>query len=178
METVISPIDGYAAALLDIFRAESDADQLTDEFFSVAQALDGNAELRTALTDPQLPVERKQGIVDELLGARASRVTVAAVNLLVGTGHARDMTAVASRLVEAAAEEEGSVVAEVRAAVLLDPTQVRRLEERLAATTGKRVEVKVIVDPTVVGGVVAKIGDTVYDGSVKSRLDALREQWG
>ena len=178
METAISPIDGYAAALLDIFRAEGDADRLTDEFFSVAQALDGNPELRAVLTDPQLPVERKHGIVDELLGARADRVTVAAVNLLVATGHARDMTAVASRLVQTAAEEEGSVVAEVRAAVDLDPMQVSRLEERLAAATGKRVEAKVIVDPSVVGGVVAKIGDTVFDGSVKSRLDALREQWG
>ena len=133
METAISAIDGYAAALLDIFRAEGDADRLTDEFFSVAQALDGNAELRAVLTDPQLPVERKHGIVDELLGARADRVTVAAVNLL---------------------------------------------DTRAAEASSERVEAKVIVDPSVVGGVVAKIGDTVFDGSVKSRLDALREQWG
>jgi F-type H+-transporting ATPase subunit delta len=55
---------------------------------------------------------------------------------------------------------------------------VARLEERLSAATGKRVQVTVIVDPSVVGGVVTKIGDTVFDGSVKSRLDELREQWG
>jgi len=178
METVTSPVDGYAAALLDIFRAEGDAERLSGEFFQVAQALDSNTELRVALTDPQLPVERRQGIVDELLATRASPVTVAAVNLLVATGRARDLTAVASRLVETAAEEEGSVVAEVRAAIDLDPAQVARLEERLSAATGKRVQVTVIVDPSVVGGVVTKIGDTVFDGSVKSRLDELREQWG
>ena len=77
-----------------------------------------------------------------------------------------------------AAEEQGAAVAEVRSAVDLDGEQIRRLEEALSQAVGRRVEVKAVTDANVVGGVVAKIGDTVFDGSVRSRLDELREQWG
>ena len=64
-------------------------------------------------------------------------------------------------------------VAEVRSAVPLDDEQVQRLAEALSQATGKHVEVKVIVDPSVLGGVVARIGDTVIDGTVRHRLDQL-----
>ena len=73
---------------------------------------------------------------------------------------------------------EGEVVAEVRAPFDLDDEQVKRLQAALASATGKRIQVKVVVDPTVIGGVVAKVGDTVLDGSVQHRFSELREQWG
>ena len=180
METTGSQtrIDGYAAALLDIARAEGDPEAFTDEFFRAARALEGNLELRETLTDPQVPVERKQGIVRQLLGPRASRVTVAAVDFVIAAGQARHLQAISSRLAELAAEEEGAIVAEVRSATTLDADQIARLEAALASASGKLVQAKVVTDPSVLGGVVAKIGDTVFDGSVKSRLDDLREQWG
>jgi F-type H+-transporting ATPase subunit delta len=67
-------------------------------------------------------------------------------------------------------------VAEVRSATPLDNRQRNALEKALGEATGKKVEVKVLVDPSIIGGVVAKIGDTVIDGSVKRRLQQLREQ--
>jgi F-type H+-transporting ATPase subunit delta len=70
------------------------------------------------------------------------------------------------------------VAAEVRSAVPLDEDQRRRLAEALSAATGRAVEVKVVVDPEVLGGVVAQVGDTVIDGSVRARLDELRERIG
>jgi F-type H+-transporting ATPase subunit delta len=171
-------IAGYAAALVDVFRAEGDLDGLTDEFFSAAQALESSPDLRETLGDPRLPVERKQNLVSDLLGQRASKVTVAAIDLLIATGHTRDLTAVAERLADVAAAEHGAVLAEVRSAGELDQGQITRLEAALSSAVGRKVEVVVIVDPKVVGGVVTKIGDTVFDGSVRARLDELKEQWG
>ena len=73
---------------------------------------------------------------------------------------------------------EGEVVAEVRAPLELDAEQVERLRLALERATNRRVQVKVIVDPSVIGGVVTKIGDTVLDGSIQSRFVELREHWG
>ena len=74
-----------------------------------------------------------------------------------------------------AAKARQREVAEVRSAVDLTDDQRQRLATALTSATGKDVEVKVVVDPTVMGGVVATIGDTVIDGSVRHRLDQLRE---
>ena len=68
-------------------------------------------------------------------------------------------------------------MAEVRSAIELDAATISRLEAKLAAATGKRIKANVIVDTSVVGGLVAKVGDTVFDGSVRSRLQELREAW-
>jgi F-type H+-transporting ATPase subunit delta len=74
------------------------------------------------------------------------------------------------------AEERKHEVAEVRAAVPLDEGVRDRLANALSHATGKQVEVNVVVDPNVLGGVVARIGDTVIDGSVRRRLDQLKER--
>ena len=171
-----SQVDGYASALLGIATVEGEG--TADEIFSSALALHGHAELIDVLADNRIPAERKQGIVDELLGARASKVTVAAISFLVAAGQSRNLDEIARRLAQLAAEAEGEVVAEVRAPLDLDADQIDRLSAALSKATGKRVQVKVIVDPSVIGGVVAKVGDTVLDGSVQNRFTELREQWG
>jgi len=74
-----------------------------------------------------------------------------------------------------AAERRQHVVAEVRSAVQLDERQRERLAAALSRATGRAVEVKVVVDPTVVGGVVAKIGDEVLDGTLRTRLTEARQ---
>ncbi|MEE8485036.1 MAG: ATP synthase F1 subunit delta [Acidimicrobiia bacterium] len=176
--TQASRIDGYAAALLDVARAEGDTAGLADEIYSAAHALVGNSELIDVLADARIPAERKQGIVDDLLGTRASKVTVAAINFLVAAGQSRHLGDIAARLAYLAAEAEGEVVAEVRAPMELDAEQIERLTAALASATGKRVQVKVVIDPTVLGGLVAKVGDTVLDGSVQNRFTELREHFG
>ena len=78
------------------------------------------------------------------------------------------------RLVERAAAEKSRVVANVRTAIPLTDDQRDRLAQALGKATGKQVEVKVIIDPSVLGGLVAEVGDTVIDGTVRSRLEQLR----
>lgn len=171
-------IDGYAAAVVDIARAEGPDVAVADEFHAAAHALAGNSELIETLRDPRVPADRKQAIVDDLLGSRASKVTVAAINFVVAAGQARHLDAIAKRVAHLTAEAEGEIMAEVRAPMPLTSDQVDRLQDALSRSTNRRVQVKVVVDPTVVGGVVTKVGDTVLDGSIRGRFDELREQWG
>jgi F-type H+-transporting ATPase subunit delta len=167
--------DAYAAALFEVARAEGSLERVEEELFRVARTIEGNDELRNKLTDESIPVELRQGIVEDLLGGRASGVTTSLVSFVVGAGRARDLPHIIDRLVQRAAEERHEAVAEVRSAIPLDEDQRSRLAEALSTKTGKRVSVKVIVDPSVLGGIIAQVGDTVIDGSVRSRLEKLKE---
>jgi F-type H+-transporting ATPase subunit delta len=96
------------------------------------------------------------------------------VSFVVGAGRARDLPAIIDSLVSKAAAEKSKVVAEVRTAYAISDDQRERLAAALANATGTPVEVKVIIDASVIGGVVAQVGDTVIDGSVRRRLDQLK----
>jgi len=168
-------IDGYASAIFEVAKAEGALDEVEDQLFRFARLLEGSDELRTTLTDAALPPERRQGIVEDLLGGKAEPITTALISFVVGAGRAKDLPAMIDRLVERATAERRHVVAQVRSAVELDQDQRTRLAEALSANLGKEVEVKVIVDRSVLGGLSARVGDTVIDGTVRHRLDQLRE---
>jgi F-type H+-transporting ATPase subunit delta len=168
-------IAAYADSVLGIVQAEGDLDEVTDELFRFARAIEGSDDLWRALGDAQLPAATRQQVVQDLLDGKASGLTVAVLGMIVGAGRAKDLPAIVDLVVERAAQERQKEVAEIRSAVDLTDDQRQRLEAALQSATGKNVEVKVVVDPTVLGGVVATIGDTVIDGSVRHRLDQLRE---
>jgi F-type H+-transporting ATPase subunit delta len=168
-------IDGYAEGIFDIARAEGALDTVENELFQFSQLFQGNEQLREKLTDQSLPVEKRQAMVEDLLGQKASPLTVNLISFLVGTGRARELPEIVDRLVKRAAAERQREVAEVRSAIMLDAEQQRRLTQALEQATGKQVELKVIQDPSVIGGLVARVGDTVIDGTVRRRLEQLRE---
>jgi F-type H+-transporting ATPase subunit delta len=171
----MSRVEGYAAAMLAVARAEGNVDEVADEVFRFSRALAGSDELRSALVDRALPAERRSQIVEDLLRNRATDTTVGLVSMVVAAGRAGDLTEIGQSLVDLAAAEKSREVAIVRSAVALSDDQISRLADALSASTGRQIEVKVVVDPSVVGGVVTTIGDTVIDGSVRSRLSKLRE---
>ena len=166
----------YAEALLAVARSEGSLADVEDELFRFARLLEGNDELRTTLTDAALPVSRRQQIVEDLLGGRANPTTTALVSMVVGTGRSRDLPAIIDELVKLSAAEGNKEVAEVRSAVALTSDQQDRLRAALANATGKNVNLKVVVDPTVLGGLVATVGDTVIDGTVRTHLDQLKSR--
>lgn len=167
--------DAYANALFEVAKAEGNLERVEDELFRVARTIEGNDELRSALTDQALPVDLRQGIVEDLLGGRASTTTTALVSFIVGAGRSRDLPTIIDGLVQRAAAARNEEVAEVRSAIPLSEDQINRLGTALGQATGKQVSVKVTVDPSILGGIVATIGDTVIDGSVRRRLDQLKE---
>ena len=172
--TDISRIDGYASALFEIAKAEGNLDEVEDELFRFARSLEASDELRNALTDELVPAERRQAIVEDLLGSKSSSTTTSLVSFVVGAGRGRDLPAIIAKLVDRAAAEKDRTLAEVRSAIPLTADQQHRLAAALANATGKQVEVKVVVDPSVLGGAVATVDDIVIDGSVRTRLDQIR----
>lgn len=168
-------IDGYAAAAFELARAEGELTRVERELYALARALEDSSELRNALTDPRLPDDRKQSIVDDLVGGRASELTVNLVSLIVRQGRAGDLPAIAERLAQRAAAAQGKELAEIRTAIPLDEATVQRLAAALANQVGRPVDVKTVVDPSLLGGIVARVGDIVIDGSVRRRLEAVRQ---
>jgi len=171
-------VEGYAAALLSVAEAEDAVDEVEDELFRFGRALESASDLRDALIDPALPVEHKRALLQDLLGERASPTTIHLLALVVEQGRSRQLDAIAQGVSTLAAERRRMVVAEVQTAIPLSDAERDRLAEVLARATGKQVELKVIVDPEVIGGAVARVGDQVFDGTVRSRLEAARERLG
>ncbi len=169
-------VDGYAAALFEVARAEGALAVVEEELFKLSDVLAQSDDLRSTLTDTDLPSEKRQEIIQDLLGkAKATPITTSLVSFIVGAGHARDLPGIISSLVERAASDRKHAVAEIRSAVPLDEDQRKRLASALSMNLGKEVEVKVHVDPSVLGGLSARVGDVVIDGTVRHRLDQLKE---
>jgi F-type H+-transporting ATPase subunit delta len=168
-------IDAYADALFRVAAAEGNLGEVEDELFRFARVLEGSNELREALTDASTPPPRRQQIVEDLLAGKATTTTAALVSMVVGAGRGRELPEIINSLVEKIAQSSNKVVDEARSAVNLTDDQRQRLAAALSKATGKDVEVKVIVDPRVLGGIVAQIGDSVIDGSVRHRLEQLRK---
>jgi F-type H+-transporting ATPase subunit delta len=162
--------------MLGVACAEGQLSEVEDELFRFARILEGSDELRMALTDPQLPAERRQAVIEDLLEGKALPTTKAIISFVVLLGRAADLPKVVDRFVALAAQEREHEVAEVRTAVELDAKQQQRLADALSKATGKRIEVKIVVDPDVLGGVIARIGDTVIDGTVRTEIEQLKEQ--
>ena len=169
-------VEGYAQALFAVAEAEGELERVEDELYRFAKAAQAQPRLRDALTDPALPADRKRAVVAELLGDRAAPQTVRLLGFLVEQGRARDLPRIVEALAELAAGRRQRTVAEVRTAVPLDGERRARLAEALASATGRAVELKVLVDPSVVGGVVARVGDEIYDGTIRRKLAMAREQ--
>ena len=168
-------ISSYADAMFTVAQAEGNLVTVEDELFRFGRAFEGSDELRTTLTDQTLPASRRQQVVEDLLKGRASDTTVALVSMVVGAGRAKDLPAIIKSVVEKSAQANRKAVAEVRSVVALSDDQRTRLAAALQQATGRDVEVKVIIDPTVLGGLHTQIGDTVIDGTVRSKLALLRE---
>lgn len=168
--------EGYAGAVVAIAEAEDVLDRVTSELASVGRAASGNEELRRVLSDRTVPASRRIGIVEDLLAEQASPVTLNVVAMLVGAGRGGDLEAIAGEALELAAATRGEAVAEVRSAVSLSEEQTARVAEALSRASGRNVTVHVVVDPEIIGGLTAQIGDTVFDGSVRTRLDKMKER--
>jgi F-type H+-transporting ATPase subunit delta len=171
-----SLIRGYAQALFAVAEAEGALDKVEDELYRFGQAVERQPKLREALTDPSLPADRKKAAIGELLGKNSSPQTVGLLAFIVEQGRAKDLPRIIETMAELAAERRRKALAEIRTAVPLDAKRRDLLAKALSKATGKDIELKVLVDPSVIGGVVARVGDQVFDGSVRRKLELARQQ--
>jgi len=169
-------IKGYAEALFSVAEAEGETQAIESQLFAFAKLLETQPEIREALIDPELPPDNKKALIRDTLGERANPIAVNLLGLIAELGRGRELVRIVDELVAVSAERRAHVVAEVRSAVPLDETQRARLAEALSEATGRQVEIRVVLDPSVIGGVVARVGDEIFDGSLRSRLRGAREQ--
>ena len=168
-------VGAYAEALLAVASVQEQSSRITDELFRIGEALRNNEGLLTALGNNRLPIANRQGVVEDLLGDKASEVTTALVSMVVATGVGGHLPEILDAMAELAAQQRNRVLAKVRSAIELTEDQKTRLADAIKSSTGTDVEIRVVVDESILGGLVTEIGDDVIDGSVRFRQAQLRE---
>ena len=167
----------YARALLDVVIQEGDPEQVEQELSAVADLYASSPELQKALTSPAVPVAAKRGVVEALVSrAKPSPVLARLMLMLADRNRLVVLPELAAVYRERLMEHREIVRAEVTTAVPLLPDQVTQFERRLAAATGRHVTITTRVDPALIGGAVARLGSTVYDGSIATQLAKMKER--
>jgi F-type H+-transporting ATPase subunit delta len=170
----------YARALVDVVLAPNAAigpDRVRDDLRSFEQTLAASPELSTVLASPGISRPRKRAVVDRLVQSLGLS-GVARNFLLVLVDHRRTahLSAIADAFEKIVDERLGTLKVEVASASELREQQQAALIRQLEAITGKRISLDLKIDTELVGGLVVRLGSTVYDGSVRGQLEALGRQ--
>jgi F-type H+-transporting ATPase subunit delta len=166
-------------AALEAAEARQELDSVEDELFRFGRIISGDDELLRILGDRKAPREGKSALLDRLLAGKVSPVTERLVRNSLTSSHVQNPENTVERLSEAAARRRGQSVAHVVTAVPLTAAQERRLTGLLERLYGRTMGLQVLVDPSVLGGLVVRVGDEVIDGSIAHRLqDAGRRLAG
>ncbi len=167
-------VAGYAAAVFETVTV-AELEEIEDQLFRFARTVESNRRLRGALGDRDLPVSVRQQVIAELLGTQVLPATKRLAAYAVSGGRARDVVATLDALVEGAAAARGWRVARVHSADQVGEAQRLELGDALAHLAGNPVDLQVIIDPYLLGGVVVQVGDLLVDSSTRHRLTELRE---
>jgi F-type H+-transporting ATPase subunit delta len=161
-----------------VLAAEADEtlDDLEDGLFRFGRVVAAQPDLRAALDSTWLPAERKRELLATLLQGKVTPVTLRLITQMVTLPRGRPLPVALDMCADIAARHREQLIAVVRSAVDLTQAQRRRLADALAASYGHRVHLNVVIDPSVLGGISVRIGDELIDGTVASRLAAVRRE--
>jgi len=165
----------YANALADIAMAQGAAEEIKQQLVGFGALYAESADLRNFLASPAVTREAKHRVIDKLL-ARIGGSKILRNFLFVVADHQRThvLPEMIAAFQEVIRERQGITEAQISSAVALNALQKAEMEFTLERLTGKRVEAKFSLEPGLLGGAVVRVGDTVYDGSLRSRLNELR----
>lgn len=166
---------GYARALLAVAEAEDCIDRVENQLRDVLEFYERSAELRQFFANPGVEGAGKRQALETLLRKQVHPVVLSNLGLLIERGHGRLLPEVVDDFIHEAAQVRGTMTAEVTSAVALTDDQLARLRAALTKRTGHGVVLRPIVDPAIGGGVVVRVGDDVFDGSLTQSLNRLRE---
>lgn len=151
---------------LEAWRSELD---LATSIVSDERALD-------VLANPAIPTEKRAAVVEDLLGRHISRPVLNLIQLMLRRGRIESLPRVAAEFRRLDDDRQGITHATAISAVPLEPDEIRALTARLEQSTGGRIALDVEVDPSLLGGIVVRVGDRMIDGSVRGRLERLRNR--
>ena len=167
----------YASALADAVLASGQTETVKQELSAWGELFDSNPDLQTVFGNPAIVHGNKEKVLDELIAkARPSTTTANFLRILLRNGRLADLGGINDKFASVLEERGGVVSAEIISARELPQNERSEFEQNLERLTGKRVNVAYAIDKDIIGGVVTRIGSTVYDGSVKTKLENLREQ--
>jgi F-type H+-transporting ATPase subunit delta len=167
----------YAKAVFEIGTDQGGLDKIGADLRSLAKAMKDSAELQSTLISPAIRRPDRRKVIDGLLQSIGVVTTSRNLIYLLLDGERLGSLPAISRELDAMIEKKaGRVTAEVTSAKPLDPTQLAQITTALEKLSGKKVTVTKREDPELLGGIVAKVGDTVYDGSLKTQLATIRDR--
>ena len=165
----------YARALFELAREDHRVSDVRDELGRVSASLDESAELREALFTPLHPVEQRKKVLEAVAASLELSTTMKHfLSLLIDRRRLVDFPAIVDEFARLADESSGLMTAEVTAASPLDERRKDRLRRALSQATGREVRLEVTIDPKLIGGAIAKVGDVVFDGTLSAQLGQLR----
>jgi F-type H+-transporting ATPase subunit delta len=166
----------YANALVELGTEGGSLDGLVEEISSAAAAYDASTELQNAFDNPLVPIAAKKAILDELIGRLSLGATAKSfLGLLLDRRRIRALPSIATRLREMADHRRGITRAEVLTAMPLPEEYFEKLQRELERITGRKVALDRKLEPSLICGVMVRVGDTVYDGSLVARLRQLKD---
>jgi F-type H+-transporting ATPase subunit delta len=167
----------YARALADVITERHEVADVVGELSRFAQLIEQHAELRQVFASPVVPVERKRGVLNELLARLKVRPTTANfLQLLLNNYRLHHLDEVMRALARELDVRTGIVSAEVTTAHAIGELERELLRKQLRAVTGKEVRLQFRTDPKIIGGVVTRVGSLIFDGSIKNQLAQMRQQ--
>lgn len=166
----------YAAALFSQAQAAEAVDLVESDLGLITYSLDSIPRLAEALFTPVIPAARKREIVTGVFKGKVHEVTLFYLYLLIDKRREEMIKYTEAEYINLANEARGITVAQLTTAVELTETEIASIKERLSAHTGRRIELQLLIDDSIIAGAVVRIGDTVIDGSVAGFLEQLREQ--
>jgi len=168
----------YARALFDVaIKEKADLEQIERQLGEFADLFTQYPQLEKVLFNPAVPVQRKRAAVVELLGrAKFAPIVTKLLTLLAERDRLVLVSDVRTAFSDRVMDYRNVVRAEVTTAAPIDPKRTEAIRNGLAKLTGRTVNLDARVDPAIIGGVVARIGSTVYDGSVTRQLEKMKER--
>ncbi len=167
----------YAVALADVVTKSGETETVRTELRSWEAMMKASAELTAVFANPAIAHIDKESILNKLIAkAQPSRTTANFLKVLLRNGRLTELSEINTRFEVEMETRSGNVVAKVTSARELTDSEKAELNANLAKLTGKQIKPAYTVDNGIIGGVVTQIGSTVYDGSVKTQLENLREQ--
>jgi F-type H+-transporting ATPase subunit delta len=163
----------YAEAAFEIGRADRTLDAWEEDLEALAAAL-RNPELRLVVEHPAIAFGDKERVLRRVAGEGVSPQPLSLVLLMIRRGRPGAIERMVAHFAELLRRERGIALAEVRTALPLEEAQRAAVAERLAQLTGEQVQMNETIDESLIGGVAVRIGDTLYDASVRNRLERLR----
>ena len=167
----------YASALADVVLQRGEAREVQAELTTWAEMLAAHQNLRDVFANPTIALDQKRKVLNRLIELSKPRETTANfLKVLLQNQRLTELSEINKKFAQTLDERAGLVAATVTTARPIPADIHHRLEGALASLTGKKVRIDFVTDPNLIGGVVTRIGSTVYDGSLRNQLEQIKEK--